>query len=125
MADGATAVYDDLGEQAVWRRLYATAHELPAGYCALRAAALPAAEWPKVHVLHDPHLIHSFHRHGFEEAGMLTRLSALEAETDAEVAKTFTPLLGGEGVGRSRRKAKGGGVSGSSKRRGRRKARNK
>ena len=42
-----------------------------------------------------------------------------------EVAKTFTPLLGGEGVGRSRRKAKGGGVSGSSKRRGRRKARNK
>lgn len=37
--DATTAVYDDLGEQAVWRRLYAQVNELPAGYCALKAPA--------------------------------------------------------------------------------------
>ena len=81
MADETSAVYDDLGEQAVWRRLYPQVHELPAAYCALRTADLPAAEWPKVRVLHDPHLLHTFHRDGWVAAGMAARLAAIEALT--------------------------------------------
>ena len=57
-----TAVYDDLGEQSVWRRLWPRVHELPAGYAAMRTADLPAAEWEKVHVVHDAHLIHDVSR---------------------------------------------------------------
>ena len=70
----ATAVYDDLGEQSVWRRLYRSAYELPAGYCTLKASELPAREWIHVHVLHDPHLIHNYHREGYAAAGMGARL---------------------------------------------------
>ena len=103
MADEASAVYDDLGEQAVWRRLYPQVHELPAAYCALRTADLPAAEWPKVRVLHDPHLLHTFHRDGWLAAGMAARLAAIEALTDAEMAEAFTPLLGGKGKASKRR----------------------
>ena len=48
LSSESTAVYDDLGEQSVWRRLYRSVYELPAGYAALRTADLPAAEWSKV-----------------------------------------------------------------------------
>ena len=43
MGDETAGVYDDLGEQSVWRRLYPEIHELPAGYCALKAANFSAA----------------------------------------------------------------------------------
>jgi hypothetical protein len=33
-----TAIYDDLGEGSIWRQLYQEAHELPAGYAAVRGA---------------------------------------------------------------------------------------
>ena len=81
-------VYDDLGEQSVWRRLYPLVHELPAGYCALRAADLPAEEWGRVHVLHDPHLIHKYHRAGWEASNLSARIRALELESD----RVFKPL---------------------------------
>ena len=60
IGDPNTAIYDDLGEQAVWRRLYhqRAVHELPAGYAALRTADMPASEWLRVHIVHDAHLIH-------------------------------------------------------------------
>ena len=40
MDDGATGVYDDLGEGSVWRRLYPAVAELPVGYSALRTSDL-------------------------------------------------------------------------------------
>ena len=42
--DSATAIYDDLGEGSVWRRLFFSVHELPAGYAALRTSAFSAVE---------------------------------------------------------------------------------
>ena len=33
-----TGIYDDLGEQSVWRRMYGSAYELPAGFAAMRTA---------------------------------------------------------------------------------------
>jgi hypothetical protein len=53
-------MYDDLGEQVVWRRLYLqrAVQELPSGYAALRTADVPASEWLRVHIMHDAHLIH-------------------------------------------------------------------
>lgn len=95
MADASTAVYDDLGEGSVWRKLYPRVHELPAGYCALRTADLAADEWRRVSVLHDPHLLHRFHRGGWERAGMDATLQAIEDATDREMAEGFKPLLRG------------------------------
>ena len=40
MDDGATGVYDDLGEGSVWRWLYPAVAELPVGYSALRTSDL-------------------------------------------------------------------------------------
>ena len=77
-----TAVYDDLGEQSVWRRLYKVVYELPAGFAAMRTADLPAAEWPKVHVVHDAHLIHDVQRAGWHAAGMTARVDRPNLEAN-------------------------------------------
>ena len=77
-ASPSTAIYDDLGEQSVWRRLYSSVHELPAGYAALRTADLSATEWPKVHIVHDAHLIHDVQRAGWHAASMTPVLSAFD-----------------------------------------------
>ena len=53
LQDESTAVYDDLGEQSVWRRLYHKVYELPARYAAMRTADLPADDWATVHIVHD------------------------------------------------------------------------
>ena len=78
-----------LGEQSVWRRLYPTVYELPAGYCALRTADLNAEEWARVHVLHDPHLIHKSHRDGWERAALSERVNALDRAADQHMIAHF------------------------------------
>ena len=50
MDDGATGVYDDLGEGSVWRRLYPAVAELPVGYSALRTSDLSAQVRVRVRV---------------------------------------------------------------------------
>ena len=77
-AEPSTAVYDDLGEQSVWRRLYPSVTELPTGYCTLRTSDLAAAEWHRVSILHDAHLIHDYHRDGWVEAGMTERVGVID-----------------------------------------------
>ena len=72
--DANAGIYDDLGEQSVWRKLYPTVLELPAGYATMRTADLPAAEWRKVHVLHDPNLLRKSSRAGWKEASMASTL---------------------------------------------------
>lgn len=79
MQESATAIYDDLGEGSVWRHLYSSIHELPIGYAALRSSDLPAAEWPKVHVLHDPNLLRKAQRAGWKESGMADRIKLIDA----------------------------------------------
>jgi hypothetical protein len=89
--DATTGIYDDLGEQSVWRRLYRSVLELPAGYAALRTADLPAAEWRKVHVVHDAHLIHDVQRTGWHDAGMLARVDAVDKEASGVMREHFKP----------------------------------
>ena len=106
LSEASTAVYDDLGEQSVWRRLYARVHELPAGYAAMRTADLPATEWPKVHIVHDAHLIHDVQRAGWHAAEMTARVEAPNAEANrlykAHFASYFAdpPKVKGKGRGR-------------------------
>jgi hypothetical protein len=85
LREEATAVYDDLGEQSVWRRLYPSVHELPARYAAMRTAELPAGEWSKVAIVHDAHLIHDVSRTGWHEAAMTPTINA----PDKEATKIF------------------------------------
>lgn len=114
LVEPATAVYDDLGEQSVWRRLWPAVHELPAGYAAMRTADLPAAEWPHVHIVHDAHLIHDVSRAGWHAAGMKDRVESVDKEAtrlfkadfDAHFADPPRPKLPkskGKGKGRGRR----------------------
>jgi hypothetical protein len=115
LADPATAVYDDLGEGSVWRRLYERAHALPAGYGALRCTDLPAAEWDLVHVLHDPNLLRKAARDGWKEARMVQRLQSFDASTGA-VLSELNPLISeAHATAHAARKAS------SSRRKGRRK----
>ena len=88
-----TAVYDDLGEQSVWRKLYADVKELPAGYAALRTADLPAHEWPKVSIVHDAHLIHDVQRAGWHAAGMLTRVVSVDKQATHELREHFASFF--------------------------------
>ena len=113
MDDGATAVYDDLGEGSVWRRLYPAVTELPLGYSSLRTSDLTPKEWAEVLVLHDPHLMHDFHRGGYA-AAMAELVRALDAQADALMRDTFNALVAPP---RGARRAAG-------KRRGRRRGRN-
>ena len=73
------AIYDDLGEGSVWRHLYSSMYELPAGYAALRCSDFSAEEWPRVRVLHDPNLLRKASRSGWRDAGMAERLKNLDA----------------------------------------------
>ena len=93
MADPSAGVYDDLGEGSVWRRLYERVHELPAGYAALRSTDLDAAEWAKVHVLHDPNLLRKAARAGWRDARMAERLKPIDELQAAELRDHITPLL--------------------------------
>ena len=85
----ATGVYDDLGEQSVWRRLYTRAHELPAGYATMRTADLSAESWRRVHIVHDAHLIHDVSRGGWHEAGMTARVTAVDKEARRQFEQHF------------------------------------
>ena len=85
LGSASTAVYDDLGEQSVWRRLYASAYELPVRYATMRTADLPASEWPKVHIVHDAHLIHDVSRAGWHGASM----TPIVTRADQEATQLF------------------------------------
>ena len=82
------ALYDDNGDGAVWRRLYSTYAELPAGYAALRSADLSATEWAKVSVIHDPNLMRKSGRAGWRDSAARAALS----EIDAEAKRAFAPF---------------------------------
>ena len=82
------ALYDDNGDGAVWRRLYGTYAELPADYAALRCADLSAAEWGRVHVLHDPNLLRKSGRRGWRDSAARSAL----VEIDAEARRAFAPF---------------------------------
>lgn len=86
MQESSTAIYDDLGEGSVWRSLYTSVHELPIGYAALRSSDLPAAEWRKVHAIHDPNLLRKAQRTGWKESGMADRIKHLDAAQEADLA---------------------------------------
>ena len=86
MQESTTAIYDDLGEGSVWRHLYSSIHELPIGYAALRSSDLPAAEWPKVHIVHDPNLLRKAQRAGWKESGMTDRIKLVDAAQAAVFA---------------------------------------
>ena len=92
MAASETAIYDDLGEGSVWRSLFRRAHELPAGFGALRSSNFTAAEWGRVSVVHDPNLLRKSVRGGWKDAKMSERLRAIEDAAEAEM-KSFEPLL--------------------------------
>lgn len=92
MGEASTAIYDDLGEQSVWRKLYATVHELPAGYAALRSTDFSAEEWGKAHVLHDPNLLRKSSRAGWQASRMAERLKEHDARVGVEMG-ALTPLL--------------------------------
>ena len=91
--DPRTAVYDDLGEQSVWRQLYSSVYELPAGYAAMRTADLPAAEWSNVHIVHDAHLIHDVQRRGWHEALMTGKVVSVDKQASKVVDQNFAPLF--------------------------------
>ena len=93
MREASTAVYDDLGEGSVWRHLYPQVNELPIGYAALRSSDLPAAEWRKVHVLHDPNLLRKSSRAGWKEASMASTLHPLDLWQVNEVKDHIQPAL--------------------------------
>lgn len=113
--DPATFVYDDNGEQAVWRRLFPSIHELPAGFGALRCSNLSAVEWQRAHLLHDPNLLRKSVRSGWRESQMDVRLKQLDEETDREMA-----ALGDVWKGSKARAGKGTAISASKQtRRGR------
>ena len=84
-----TAVYDDLGEQSVWRRLYPLVHELPVRYAAMRTADLPGPEWKKVAIVHDAHLIHDVSRTGWHEAQMTAAVTTPDQEATKLFKKEF------------------------------------
>ena len=112
MDNGATGVYDDLGEGSVWRRLYPAVTELPVGYSTLRTSDLSPKEWAEVSVLHDPHLMHDYHRAGYA-AATAELVRALDAQADALMRGTFNALV-----------APPRGARRAGKRRGRRRGRN-
>jgi len=93
LSSESTAVYDDLGEQSVWRRLYRSVYELPAGYAALRTADLPAAEWSKVSIVHDAHLIHDVSREGWHAAGMGAIVPAIDKDATRLFNEHFAELF--------------------------------
>ena len=109
-----TAIYDDLGEGSVWRHLWPKAFELPISYAALRVSDLSAAEWAKVHVLHDPNLLRKASRAGFREARVAERLKDLEEATGRESARlnisallrAATPERRGRGKRKTQRRGK-------------------
>ena len=121
MALPSTAIYDDLGEQSVWRHLYKDigVFELPIGYAALRSSDLPASEWDKVSVLHDPNLLRKASRQGWKEARMAERIKPLDEYVAQEMSTHMTPAIDKETKERQAAavaalKAKGkGGSSGS------------
>lgn len=116
--DPRTAIYDDLGEGSVWRHLFDAANELPVGYAALRPSDLPAAEWAKVHALHDPNLLRKTSRAGWREAKMAERVGAIDAEGGRAMdALNLSALLQAAAPAR-RSKARTKRGSKSSKRRG-------
>ena len=121
--DANAGIYDDLGEQSVWRKLYPTVLELPAGYATMRTADLPAAEWRKVHILHDAHIIHDVSRAGWHGAEMGPRVEAVDREASRVLREQFGDRLFGlePPAGKKRRDgAKGGGRGGRKARRDRR-----
>ena len=73
--------------------LYPEIHELPAGYCALKAANFSAGEWAKAHVLHDPHLLHKSFRAGYAAAEMPAWLKRLDDETEQIFKEVIEPKL--------------------------------
>ena len=83
--DPGTAVYDDLGEQSLWRRLYPIVNELPVRYATMRTADLSGAEWPKVAIVHDAHLIHDISRPGWHAA----KMTPVVTEPDLQATKLF------------------------------------
>ena len=86
------AIYDDLGEGSVWRHLYSSMYELPAGYAALRCSDFSAEEWPRVRVLHDPNLLRKASRSGWRDAGMAERLKNLDALVANKTSALWTLL---------------------------------
>ena len=114
VANDSAGVYDDLGEQSVWRRLYTQAYELPAGFAAMRTADLPGDEWPKVSVVHDAHLIHDVSRDGWHAAGMLTPITEVDKHAtrlynehlfSQHFADPPPPKRRGKGKGKGKRRA--------------------
>ena len=93
LSEMTTAIYDDLGEGSAWRHLYPRVHELPIGYGALRSTDISAAEWQKVHVLHDPNLLRKAGRTGWKEAGMAEVLKAIDALQAAELRDHIGPAI--------------------------------
>ena len=90
LANASAGVYDDLGEGSVWRRLYATVHELPAGFAAMRTADLSSEDWGEVSIVHDAHLIHDVQRAGWHAARMGPKVEAL----DREATRAFNTHFG-------------------------------
>ena len=93
LSEMTTAIYDDLGEGSAWRHLYPRVHELPIGYGALRSTDISAAEWQKVHLLHDPNLLRKAGRTGWKEAGMAEVLKAIDALQAAELRDHIGPAI--------------------------------
>ena len=60
---------------------------------ALRSSDLPAAEWRKVHVLHDPNLLRKSSRAGWKEASMASTLHPLDLWQGNEVKDHIQPAL--------------------------------
>lgn len=98
MLEPTTAIYDDLGEQSVWRHLYKESgvHELPIGYAALRASDLSAEEWRKVHVLHDPNLLRKASRAGWKEARMADAVKVFDDSMAKELSVQMDPAIDNE-----------------------------
>jgi len=101
LLDSKIGIYDDLGEQSVWRHLYEAVHELPAGYAALRCSDFPTAEWRRVQVLHDPNLLRKTSRLGWREAGMNERLRHVEAHATNQTKGLWALLKAEEDAARA------------------------
>ena len=124
LADDSTGVYDDLGEQSVWRRLYERVHALPAGYAALRCSDLPADDWAsQVRVLHDPNLLRKASRAGFKQANVVERLKSFDeraGKLNAQLAPILTEAAAQRKAEAAAARKKGAGGGGRRARKGRR-----
>lgn len=92
MFDPRTAVYDDLGEGSVWRRMYAEARELPAGFAVLRSADLPAEDWQRISILHDANLMRKVSRKGFVDSGFASVIGEISKAAE-EATKNIPHML--------------------------------